>query len=148
MRKIKQIFSGYTLRYGVGLLYLILSLLIGEFHPFSNFPMYNNFPNWSYVFYLQDENGNLFPSRLLKIDGGQLGHLYASTAQDKNISYGNGMESKQELTLIGNSILTQVFSLHKPPKGVKKISLLRDYYFFQNQTVNKKTTLMYEMVLE
>ena len=37
---------------------MIMSLLIGEVHPFSREPMYNSFPNLATAFYLSDSRLN------------------------------------------------------------------------------------------
>ena len=73
--------------FGVALLYIIGVLLFNETHPFSRFPMYSNFPNWSYSFYLTDEANEIIPFSSLETTGSSVGHLYGSVSDELNIPY-------------------------------------------------------------
>ena len=48
----KIIFKSST--FIIALIYLIGVFIFGEAHPFSKYPMYSSFANWSYVFYIID----------------------------------------------------------------------------------------------
>lgn len=137
-----------ALLFSVFLLYLLGGLIIGEYHPFSSFPMYNNFPNWSYVFYYVDENNMLIPCNKLKINGGNLGHLYATIAEYNKIPTGNGTETPEQLKLIGNQITQQILNQNGEPIPYKKIKLVRIYYHFSNNQIVSERTYMYEKSLE
>lgn len=41
----------------LGLVFIVLVQLFGEWHPLTHFPMYGSFPNLSDYYYLADENG-------------------------------------------------------------------------------------------
>ena len=85
----------------VVLIYFIGVIIFGEAHPFSKFPMYNSFANWSYVFYITDNNDSLIPCKKLHTTGGKLGHNFYAICNKKNIGYGDGLESNLELKKIG-----------------------------------------------
>ena len=114
--------------------------------------MYNNFPNWSYVFYFADENGKLIPAENLNTDGIKLGYLFYTIAQNQHIPYGGGIESKNELNQIGQKMMEEVFSGTSArtyiKKTYRKLKLIRIYYSFQNNSIDQQTDMMYEMEFE
>lgn len=138
----------FSVRYGIALFYMLGAYLLGEFHPFSHFPMYNSIPNWSYVFYFVDEHNRLIPCDKLNTDGGVLGHLYANIAEYNKIPYGSGTESKQQLNLIGEQITEQTLAKVKVPLAAKKLKLVRVYYHFKEGNLVPKLQCMYEKTLE
>lgn len=89
--------------------YIIITLLVGEWHPFSNFPMYNNFPNWAYVFYVTDSSGKvLYNEEYFDKGSGSVAHMYYAACQHRNIKYGDDMETTSEMQILGNDILDQI----------------------------------------
>lgn len=142
MFKVKK----YILLYGIATLYMLGAFAFGEFHPFSSFPMYNQLPNWSYVFYFTDEQDQLIPGKNLNITGGQLGHLYYNIASAQNIETGNGLENDSSLNLIGQIMLEEVMKYN--PNFIVRIKLKRKYFYLSNDKINVKENLMYENKLE
>lgn len=138
----------FLVKYGIAVFYIAGAYLVGEFHPFSHFPMYNNLPNWSYVFYFVDENNKLIPCDKLNTDGGSLGHLYSTIAEYNKIPYGSGMETPQQLELIGEKITQQTLAKSKPPYSFKKIKLVRVYYHFNQDKLISKINCIYEKNLD
>lgn len=142
MFKVKK----YILLYGITALYMLGAFAFGEFHPFSHFPMYNQLPNWSYVFYFTDEQDKLIPSENLNITGDQLGHLYYNIASAQKIETGNGLENDSALHLIGQIMFDEVM---KHNTGFNaRIKLKRKYFYFNNDKINVKEHVMYEKGLE
>lgn len=135
-------------KYGIAFFYIACAYLFGEFHPFSHFPMYNNLPNWSYVFYFVDENNKLLPCKELNTNGGILGHLYSTIAEYNKITYGSGLETPEQLELIGEKITKQTLAKCKPPYSFKKIKLIRVYYHFNHDKLISKLNCIYEKSLE
>ncbi len=138
----------FALLYGVFISYLVGGLTIGEFHPFSRYPMYNNLPNWSYVFYFVDEQNKLVPAKRFGVNGGTLGHLFSTIAEHHKIGYGNGSESKLELTFIGEKMMNQIIPNNHQIKDLKKIKLIRIYYRIDENKSIKNITCMYEKNVE
>lgn len=134
----------YILLLGVAIAYVVASLCINEFHPFSRYPMYNQFPNWSYAFYLTDEDNKLIPAQKLNITGGGIGHLYYSIAQHKKIKVGYGMEEKKDLAILGNAMINELLKRNPKQTEFKKLKLYREYFYYCGDSIINTKTLMYE----
>lgn len=133
----------------VGLLYMFFSLVLGEIHPFSCFPMYSSFPNWSYAFYLADENNKLIPAEELNTTGGKMGHTFYSICESKKLIYGDGKESKTELNIIGKEMMDLILLNNKTSTTKhSKIALHRIYFFYDKDTIKQINTIIYERNLE
>lgn len=133
----------------VALFYMICSSIFGETHPFSCFPMYSSFPNWSYTFYLADENGKLIPSEEFDTTGGKMGHTFYSICESKKTNYGNGIESKTELQNIGKEMMDLILLNNKNnSKKHPYLAIHRIFFFYKNDTIQKINTIIYEKNLE
>lgn len=143
-----KLLPNFGVKYGIAFFYIAGAYLFGEFNPFSHFPMYNNLPNWSYVFYFVDENNKLIPCNKLNTDGGVLGHLYSTIAEYNRIPYGSGTETPEQLELIGEKITHQTLAKSKPPYLFKKIKLVRVYYHFNQDKLISKINCIYEKNLD
>lgn len=131
------------------LIYLIGVILFGETHPFSKFPMYSSFANWSYVFYITDVNDSLIPCKKLHTRGGNLGHNFYAICNKKNISYGDGLESKSDLKEIGLEMMQLVLNnLENSNIRNEKLKLWRKFFYFKNDSILFKNQLIYECNLE
>ncbi len=134
----------------IALIYLIGVLIFGEAHPFSKFPMYSSFANWSYVFYITDTNDSLIPCIKLHTTGGNLGHNFYAICNKKNIGYGDGMESNSDLKKVGTEMMQLI--LNKPQNSqirTKKLKLWRTYYYYyKNDSILHKNQLIYESNME
>ncbi len=133
----------------IALIYLIGVLIFGEAHPFSKFPMYSSFVNWSYVFYITDANDMLIPCKVLNTSGENLGHNFYSICQEKKVAYGDGMESNSDLKKVGFEIMQMVLKKPENSKRLKeKIKLWRTYYFFKNDSIIHINQMIYESNME
>lgn len=131
------------------LIYFTGVIVFGETHPFSSFPMYNSFANWSYVFYITDTNDSLIPCNKLHTTGGNLGHNFYAICSKKNIGYGDGLESNLELKKVGSEMMQLI--LNKPQNSqirTKKLKLWRTYYYYKNDSILHLTQLIYESNME
>ena len=145
---IKQILIK-TKTFVVIFIYLIGLMVFGEVHPFSEFPMYNSFANWSYAFYLTDTNDSLIPCRKLNTRGVNLGHSFYAICNERDIDYGDGLESIADLKKVGFEMMRLVIS--KPENKnikTKKLKLWRIYYYYENDSIIQKKLLMYESNME
>lgn len=126
--------------------YLFFSFILKETHPFSRFPMYNNFPNWSYVFFISDQNHELVPSMTnFNISGGWIGHTFYALCHSEGIKYGDNMETKEELKNIGEKLFKQITSKNQSFLKEHDILYLHKIYFsIQNNKIVKKDVIIYE----
>lgn len=131
----------------IAILYMCCSLLIGEIHPFSCFPMYSSFPNWSYAFYFANKNDKLIPAEEFHTTGAKIGHTFYSVCSSKKILYGNGMESDKELQTIGKEMMDLIVLNNKSTK-YSNIALHRIYFFYQNDTIKQQNKIIYERNFE
>lgn len=121
-------------------LYVILGILIGEHHPFSRFPMYDNLPNWSHSFEVQDTLGNLIPCKSLHMNGGNLNHWYGHFCEQHHIDYGNWYESPAQEKLVGNLIAKRIKQLNP---GLTSFQIIKKHYFIRDQEIHCDTVLLF-----
>ena len=127
-----------------GVCYITLSLIIGEVHPFTLVPMYNNFPNWAYAFYASDDEGSLLPNNsYFKINSADLAHKYYTICQNNNIRYGDRIETDQELNLVGRLMLNELLDSKANNSFFDKVNIHRVCYFYENDSVNSQDIIMY-----
>lgn len=132
----------------LGLSYVMLSLTIGENHPFTLVPMYNNFPNYAYSYYLSDGRGTLLPlAGYFKYDIGNLSHNFNAICQDKNIPHGFQMETEEQLREVGEAMISQVMEHRFARLPGDTLQLHRICYFMQGDTIAQKDVVMYETVV-
>lgn len=63
-------------------MYVVLSLAIGEVHPFTKVPMYSSFQEKITIFSLQDTSGNLLPfNKYSNLSTGPLMHKYFNAVE-------------------------------------------------------------------
>ncbi len=147
----KNHFITFLIKYkiiAVAILYIGCSIVLGEIHPFSRFPMYNSFPNWSYAFYLADKDGKLIPSKEFKTTGGKMGHTFYSICEARKINYGYAVETEAELQSIGKEMLDLILANNNHSKEFPYLALHRLHYFYQNDTIKQTNTIIYERSLE
>ena len=133
----------------VFVLYLVCSLVFGEFHPFSKFPIYSSFPNWSYCFFIQNTKGDtLFWDKELGTYEASVSHMYSSICQYENIKYGHGMESAEELEIVGNLIMNQV--IENQPKSLKMdtLYLWRKHFSVHSGSIHEESALILKYNVE
>jgi len=138
--KFKKLFNWTISTFGVAVFYVLGFLLLRETHPFSRFPMYSSFPNWSYCFYLTNEDNKIISFSNFELDGGSVGHLYGSVSQELNIPYGEFMESNIELQKIGNRMM-EIMMESKSVKN-QKLKLYRKAFYYEKDSILAKSDLM------
>ena len=122
-------------------------LLLGEMHPFSHFPMYNSFPNWSYAFMLVKPDGKPIPVQsIYGFSMGHISHQYYSYCQKFDIAYGYDMETKAQRAKVGNAILQEL----KPTLAIDStpdtLLLKRRYFYLLDDTIVKKDRIIGTLV--
>ena len=116
---------------------IFFTFAFDEVYPFSFYPMYNEFPNWSYSFYFTDDKQNIIQLKNGNYNG--ISHQYAAVASSKGISYGNAAESEEELLIIGKELIYNSFS-NNPSKTIYLFRIHN--YFDENGKVVSDTILM------
>jgi hypothetical protein len=127
--------------------YVFLSALIGEFHPFTRVPMYSQLPNWAYVFYLTDDDGNVlyihqyFP---FTRHTGAVAHFFYSYCNEHKIPYGDRRESPEQLEEAGNAMLDFLFSVPMIKKpDTDSVHLVRkDIFYDQTSKLSEKDEII------
>lgn len=134
----------------IAFLYLLGFLILGETHPFSQYPMYNSFPNWSYVFYFTNTQNELIPCNNFGISGGELAHMFYANMNDKGYHYGYEQEDPKELEEIGEIIVSQLdlknTSLSRG--SADTIFLTKICYKFESDSIVKTKQKFYGFTLE
>ena len=129
----------------IGITYIVLSLLIGEVHPFTVVPMYSSFPNWAYSFYLSDSTSRLLPiANYFKYADDELGHNYAAICEQQKIVYGNQTETKIQLECVGKQMFGLLQAHQVAPLLQSYIQLHRVCYFMQRDSINVADIIIYE----
>ncbi|MEZ4929721.1 MAG: hypothetical protein R2777_06895 [Chitinophagales bacterium] len=124
--------------------YLVVSPILNGNHPFSTFPMYNILSEGAYNFVLQDKNGEVVPyNSISKYTSIDVPDLYEAFLTERNIPYGNQMETKEQLNLVGDYLINILIDEDKRKKqGYDYIQLNRLYFTIENdKIVTFKTTL-------
>lgn len=134
----RRVIKKYSVYFGL----IVLTFIVKEFYPFSFYPMYNQFPNYAYVFYMLDEN-NQKMDRFMRVDHGELSHLFFSVCEQQGIKYGDGMESAEELERIGEEVIRQALDWGSLSKStMKKAKLYRIYNHLSHKEIQSDTTLI------
>lgn len=127
---------------------LLITFIVKEFFPFSFYPMYNQFPNYAYIFYITDEHQQV-RNDLMRINAGELSHLYFTECENQQIEYGNGVETKEQLNIIGLNITQQAIDLTAAKEvEVKDLQLYRIYSHFENNQMVLDTLLLSNLKVE
>lgn len=146
MTHFKEKTNWLLITYGVFILYGIGYLVFGETHPFSRYPMYSSFPNWSYVFYITDRDDKIIPFEEINTHGAEVSHLYYLLSEDLQILYGDFIESEENLDIIG----TRMLEILKRQKDFDHpyLKLYRRGFYLENDSILRidqlMTTIEYE----
>lgn len=134
MKWMQKIYEMLIPKYGIYLGYILVALVVGENQPFTRVPMYDNLPNWAYVFYVKENNDSaiyLNASKTYILTTENLSHMFSSYCNNKRFQYGSGMESDSTLELSGRFLMGEIYK--KWPKSIakpSKIYLVRKHLYF------------------
>jgi hypothetical protein len=134
MKWMQKIYEMLIPKYGIYLGYILVALLVGENQPFTRVPMYDNLPNWAYVFYIKDNNDNPIYLKTKKTDiltTESLSHMFSSYCNKEGFYYGYGKESDSTLELSGRFLMGEIYK--KWPKSIVKplkVYLVRKHLYF------------------
>jgi hypothetical protein len=135
-------------KYFLLIFYVAVSLLIGrEFHPFARFNMFNSFPNYSYVFYLNNERGEIVPFKRgieEHQDDGAIAHKFFAYCDYHNCNCSYGNEDSAFLRLAGKELMGMILQGADTAKlNFRTLSLYRRYYHLQYDSIVYRDDLMY-----
>lgn len=127
MKKGIHWFNRILLKYPIFIGLVVITFMVREYYPFSVYPMYNHFPNWSYTFYFKTEDGQNV-GQLTPISHGDLSHLFFTECIKRKLDYGFGCESSNDLNEIGENMRKNTFSdADLIQLGIKELHLMRIY---------------------
>lgn len=136
-------------KYKLYFLIIGLTVFIGEFFPFSHYPMYNHFPNWAYSFYMTDQNGQLLNKKVMPLSAGSFSHIYTAACKQAQIKYGDELESPEDLQKIGQFMMEQVLDEELLRKSaITKVLLYRLNNHFVEGKLIEDTLLMTSQYVE
>lgn len=124
-----------------GLFYVLLSLIIGECHPFSRETMYNTFPNLAVVCYLRGEKGVLVPVKKnfsYSIDA--ITHNYWNILEKTENKKDNRTHAE-----FGSQLWNQIAPHAYNSTVLKRLTIHRMSYFLRNDTIIQNDTVLYQI---
>ncbi|CAN5165043.1 hypothetical protein BH09BAC1_BH09BAC1_20060 [soil metagenome] len=120
----------------------------GELHPFSQFPMYNSFPEWSYVFYIKTHEGRVVSPLLeMKSNSKAVAHVYYSACQKYGVAYGMNLETPLQMKMIADEILSSLVMANPNFQG-DTLYFYKKQFYLVNKEIREKETLMTQMYVE
>jgi hypothetical protein len=115
-----------------------ISLIVGQFHPFSRFPMYSSFPPTAELYYLADETGKPLPSlKTLGIFGPELKQRVEHQCE----AYGAQTSQPEQLNRAGNAVLGHLANKREAnlkEQGINGLSIRRVLLHRENGELIKK----------
>jgi hypothetical protein len=126
----------------IGVCYVVLSLLIGESHPFSRELMYDSFPDRSYTFYLSDTHGQLLPlKKFYHFTTNELTHVYNAICESRDL---NGEKEAEQHQSIGKTMMEELSRRRFADVHTDSIQLHQINYFLQKDSIQTNDIMMYE----
>jgi len=135
--------------YLLGLFYVAIVQLVGEWHPFSRFSMYSRFPDYADYYFLENGNGQIIPIKehfTLKAD--EVKDFVNARMGKYNYSYGNRTSKLENFQHVGAEVLPIIISRRKKELRFDTVSLKRMYIYKENETIQQEKQLLNRMVLE
>lgn len=127
-------------KYFIFLLYVVFSLLLKNEHPFSNLPMYNTFPKYSLVFYIQNRKGKMF-NHGIKYKSTDISDLYDAYMERNKLN--EESLSEKDFQKIGKEIMS--FVKEKNEKNVKGcFQVIKVKNIIRNKTLEMEKDVLYE----
>jgi len=126
-----------------GFFYIIISLLVGEFHPFSRETMYDSFPNLAVTFYLSDSTGNCLPvKKFFAYNTDAITHNYHNI--EERMGYQKA-ETKQGLHEVGREMWLQIVPHALTSTVTHGVAIHRVSYFMLNNTLQQNDEILYQV---
>jgi hypothetical protein len=127
----------------LGLSYVLLSLVIGECHPFSRVTMYNSFSKDALAFYLSDSTGKLLPvKKYFGYSADDIAHNYW-TIKETSLDYEK--ETQANLNEIGKAMWAQIAPRALSTQIPHSIQLHRVSYFLKDDSIIQTDIIIYDV---
>lgn len=118
--------------------YIVFSLVLPEFYPFSKYPMYSRWVKETYVFLVRDSSGNMIPmDRISSINSAHLSHVYSTLKV-------SGMQND---SIVGEKMF-DVLKTNKFKNVSGKIGIYKMNMFFMDTNIQTNEVRFYENKLE
>lgn len=128
-----------------GLCYVLLSLIMGDNHPFGLETMYSSFPIVTSTFSLTDGRGDLLPiERYYHYSSADLSHYYASVCLSKKTA-GNDESRNDSLSrAIGREMFEELARnrFASLPRG--NIQLHQIDFYLQGDSIHNRDKILYD----
>lgn len=131
---IRLIYQGY-IKYPIFFFYVIIALIVKNQHPFSNLAVYDTFPENSYLFYIEDQYGNVF-NHGINYQSADLVDVFDTYSKDMSVEL-----DENQLSEIGKKILN-ITKNKNNYKGTNCYKLIR----IKNYLEDKKLTSLKQML--
>lgn len=129
----------------LGICYVILSLCIGECHPFSREPMYDRFPAQAYTFYISDSQNAVLPlARYTHMTTDAITHFFNAWCEHRNISTDSLVKNERLYEEAGNAIATEIRKHQYPERPLGNFTVHEVFYAVQDDTIMHIDKSMYE----
>lgn len=115
--------------YFLFILYVGLSLAIGEVHPFTKVPMYSSFQSKITIFSLQNTSGNLMPfEKYSKLSSGPVMHKYFNAVETFSTN-----NTQQEAKKLAVKYIEAELNLHTP--SINNIYLCKNEIYIAKDSI-------------
>jgi len=131
--------TSLVIKYPIYIGVIAITFFVRETYPFSMYPMYNNFPNWSYTFYFEDQKKESL-GEIMSMSYGSLNHLYFTECQKSCVYCGFGSETTSELQKLGDNITKQALNMSLlKANGITEVYLFRIHNYIKNRKTHSDT---------
>lgn len=135
----KFLFKKNFTPYFIFILFTLFSLLLKNHHPFSNMPVYTSFPDKSYVYLIEDEEGRLF-NHGLSYQSADIVDIYDAYLETEHKILPLTVDEKEE---IGKRIISFVRERNNK-KNQKKYRVLQRVNYLVNDSLYSYNVILYD----
>ena len=122
---------------------MLISITVGEIHPFSRETMYNSFPNLAVTFYLNDSTAKLLPvKKYFACNTDAITHNYHNI--EEIMGYQQA-KTKQGLQEVGRKMWLQIMPHAYPATVIHGITIHRVSYFMANNSLQQNDEILYRV---
>lgn len=120
--------------------YIALAWFVGEVHPFSRFPMYDQFPASAKAFQLKDSKGEVVSmKKVLGIGAADFSHNYYAALD----AYGGGGDVTAEEQATG--FLANRYKTAANVKGTDSFLMWRIDFIYEQDTIAKREVCLFQI---
>ncbi|MBS1624592.1 MAG: hypothetical protein JST83_11265 [Bacteroidetes bacterium] len=129
----------------LGICYVILSLCIGECHPFSRVSMYDSFPQDAYTFYISDGQNAVLPlTRYSRMTTDGVTHFFNAWREYRKVSADTLMKNERLYAEAGQAIAREIRKHQYANHPLGDFRVHEIFFFAQGDTIKNEDKVMYE----